>query len=432
MRENRFDTNRHRSKLRAYGAIIFLVFLVLIFLVLVVANSENRYNSDFLKFYLSARFMLGGEGIYTPLTLDTIPGDIQIEPELFDHPILANLNPPILALFMSPLARISYPNAYIVWWLVSLTLGLLSVYLINNAGHQNLSQQNFFELSIIFLLFFPTLLTFLSGQISTLLLFLVVIAWVAGRKGKDRLSGIALGVALSLKLFTGLFIPVLMIQRRWKLLGWYLGTFITLNLVALISVGLDNHIDYLKTISSISWYSASWNTSLMGFLTRIFGGSDSIPLINSPTTGLIINFVVSSIIVITLLWLTKKSDKEKMAAFDLVFSLTIVSMLLISPLGWIYYYVLLLIPLVAAWSAAKKLDSKITQGMIVAAWILCSVPYPLLQGEDIRLVDMFVWSGFPFYGLLLFFIILTIQIRKFRNIPYVQQRENNIKSISAE
>ena len=97
-----------------------------------------------------------------------------------------------------------------------------------------------------------------------------------------------------------------------------------------------------------------------------------------------------------------------MRDFDLVFSLTIVSMLLISPLGWIYYYVLLIIPFIVAWSAAMYLDEKILKGMVIAAWILCSIPYPLLQGEEIRSIDMFVWFGFPFYGLLLMMLVLIV------------------------
>ena len=410
----RLNQESHRPKWRSIGAVIFLVFLVIIFLVLVVANSENRYNSDFLKFYLSARFLLAGENIYSPLTLETIPEDVRIEAELFNQPIHANLNPPLLSLVMLPLGKLNYPNAYIAWWVISLALGLISVYWIFNEYHEDLNNLHVFDLSIIFLLFYPTILTFLSGQVSTLLLFLIVVAWVAGRKGNDSLPGIVLGFALSLKIFTGLFIPLFMIQRRWRLLGWYLGTFIVVNLFSLLVVGIDDHIEYLKSISSVTWYSATWNTSIMGFLTRIFGGSESLPLINSPIIGIILYFTLSLIILITLLWLAYKSKTGELLAFDLLFSLTIVCMLLISPLGWIYYYVLLIIPFVVSWVTAKKQGKTILQGLAIAAWLLCSIPYPRHQIDDIGPVDIFMWSGFPFYGLLLMMLVLIVLLSRLR------------------
>ena len=416
---NIIEKKNTRSRWRITGLTILLVILILVFLVIVTANSANPYNSDFLKFYLSARFWLGEQSIYTPATLDTLPEDIQIDPDLFANPILPNLNPPFQSLLISPFGLLNYPNAYWTWSLVSLALGLLAVYLIFNAYQEELHSLHVFELSIIFLLFFPTILSILSGQISIILLFLITIAWVSARKRKDRLAGIALGIALSFKIFSGLFIPVLIIQRRWNLLKWYLGTFITCNLVAIFLVGWDDHIEYLKTISSITWYSASWNTSFMGFFTRIFGDSESIPIIDSPITGLILTLVLSTLAVLLLLWLAKNTGIDNKYDFDLVFSLTIISILLISPLGWIYYYVVLIIPLIVAWSAAKQLDNKLLKELVVGAWILCSIPYALLiQGEEIRPIDIFIWSGFPLYGLLLFMIILVILFWNSRNKIY--------------
>jgi len=404
-----------RSRWRATGSTIVLAILILMYLIIFAIYAQIPTTTDFLKFYSSARFLLGGQSVYTPVTLDTISNVLNINPDLLITTIHPNLNPPFQTFLISPLGLLSYSIAFWTWSLISLTLGLFSVYLIYDAYRYEFRNSHVFELSIIFLLFFPTILTYTSGQISILLLFLVTIAWTSARSGKDRLAGIALGIALSLKIFSGLFIPVFIVQRRWKLLKWYLGTFFLVNFLAVFAVGLDDHFQYLRAISSITWYSASWNASFMGLFTRIFGGSESIPLINSPTIGSILTLVASTLAVLLLLWFAKLGDNNNKYYFDLVFSLTIVSMLLLSPLGWVYYFVVLIIPLIVAWHAAKQQGDILLKGLLIVAWILCTIPHGLIEGGELRPIDMFTWAGFPFYGLLLFMIILMILLRNSRN-----------------
>jgi hypothetical protein len=118
--------------------------------------------------------------------------------------------------------------------------------------------------------------------------------------------------------------------------------------------------------------------------------------------------------VILLLWIAIIGNDDNKFEFDLVFSTTIVSMLLASPLGWVYYFVILIIPLVVAWYSAKKYKDNKTMGLLIVAWILCTIPYTI-PNEDIRPIDMFTWAAFPFYGLMLFMIILLVLFRNSRN-----------------
>lgn len=403
-----------RSRCRAIGSMILFAILILFFLGVITAYARRPELSDFLKFYASSRFLWEGQSIYTPITVETIPTEINIASQLLVSQIHPNLNPPFQSLLISPLGLLSYSTAFWIWSLISLTLGLISIYLIYNAYRKEFRNSHPFELSIIFLLFFPTILNFSSGQISVLLLFFVTIAWISARSGKDRFAGIAIGIALSLKIFFGLFIPVFIILRRWKLLVWSLGTFFVCNIFTLLAVGSEPHIEYMQTISSVTWYSASWNASIMGFFTRIFGGAESVPLINFPGIGLILIVVFSILVVMFLLWIAIFGNDKNKSEFDLIFSTTLVSMLLVSPFGWIYYFVLLIIPLVVTWYSAKKYKDYIMMGLLIVAWILCSIPYTI-PNENIKPIDMFTWAGFPFYGLLLFMIISIDLFRDYRN-----------------
>ncbi|UCD99720.1 MAG: DUF2029 domain-containing protein, partial [Chloroflexota bacterium] len=291
-----------------------------------------------------------------------------------------------------------------------------SVYLIFDTYRENFQNTHVFELSILFLLFFPTFLSIISGQFSFLLFFLLTLAWIFTRSKKDILAGLVLGIALSFKLFTGLFLLIFLIQRRWRLFIWYLGTFITCNLVALFVVGIDDHLEYLNIMNSINWYSASWNASFMGFFTRIFGGSLSVPFVDSPTKGLILIGIAAILTLLIIIWVAIIDFSKDLKNIDLVFSITTISMLLLSPLGWIYYFVILPIPMVVGWFTAKKFESNKLKTLLVVAWILCTIPYTIAM-KDITPIDMFSWTGFPSYGLLLFFSILVYLFYKSQDQP---------------
>jgi len=415
MSQNHHETYEGQSKWRIIGAMGLLAILILVVFVIINAYAQIPTSSDFLKFYSSVKFLFEGKSIYTPLALDTIPNDIPFDLELITFPIGPNLNPPFQTLLFSPFGFVSYSAAYLIWSFLTVITGLLSVYLIFNAYREELRSSHVFELSIVFLLFFPTVLTIILGQFSVLLLFLFTIAWVSARKGRDRISGFTLGIALSLKIFTGLFIPVFLIQRRWKLLVWYLGTFFLCNLLSIFLVGSDEHLKYLRTISSITWYSSSWNPSLMGFATRIFGGSENIPIINAPAVGIILYSLVSLFLILILFWLTKVQQDEAISGFDLIYCLTIVCILIISPLGWIYYYVLMILPLVFAWTNIKGIGENKSRWLLISAWILFSIPHLRIQGKDLIPIDIFTWAGYPLYGQILFLLSLILIFQRSRN-----------------
>ena len=94
--------------------------------------------------------------------------------------------------------------------------------------------------------------------------------------------------------------------------------------------------------------------------------------------------------------------------YDLWFSLTIVAMLLISPLGWMYYFPCLLIPLAVAWRSSNKTSFKHGYKLLIAfAFLLTTIPQLLIYSADMNdAITCFVWAGFYFYSLLLFSGIL--------------------------
>ena len=164
-------------------------------------------------------------------------GSLQPRPKEFKsrrdklHP---NLNPPFQTLLMLPLSFFGYRTAYWLWSLFSLACGLLGAALLTRAYAGNGYDSLLLLGSWVFLLtYFPTYVTIVYGQFSLVLFLSLVVAWIASKKRKDRVSGVVLGVAMSIKIFMGLFIIFFAVRRRWRLLGWLLITFLFCSLLGL-------------------------------------------------------------------------------------------------------------------------------------------------------------------------------------------------------
>ena len=130
-------------------------------------------------------------------------------------------------------------------------------------------------IAILMLVSFPTWAGAALGQIGLLLLLTLCGAWLAARSGHDRLSGMLFGVALSIKPFTGVFLLVLPWLGRWRLLGWYAGTFAALSLLGAIAAGPGSYLRYLSALHEVNWYAFGWNASLMAPLSVLLGGGEA-------------------------------------------------------------------------------------------------------------------------------------------------------------
>lgn len=125
------------------------------------------------------------------------------------------------------------------------------------------------------------------------------------------------------------------------------------------------------------------------------------------------NFAVYSFSLISLIILTwaawQNNDSSSAIRFALGFGLTIVFMLLISPLGWIYDFPLLILPAtLILWKYAvwKQQFLKLT---VVAIWILLTILLFLPRNQ----VDGFyilLYIGFYAYVLLVFGVLLVCLI----------------------
>ncbi len=188
------------------------------------------------------------------------------------------------------------------------------------------------------------------GAWSVLLLGLMAPAWVGGADRDRALPGLAIGIAVGLRLFPALLLIPLMLFRRKKLVGTAVITALSLNLAGMVifNISFSEVLGGLGDASD-TWLGLGGNASLIKPLAELTDGALALAILLTLSTTLLISWVVS-----------RSGD------YHFVMSLSFVAMLLISPLSWEHYDVILF-PAVA-WSLAQR-ESRFLRGT-ASVWIV--------------------------------------------------------------
>ena len=114
----------------------------------------------------------------------------------FDELLPRNAHPPATVLVALPFGWISdYRTAHLVWNLLTLPLLLLSIVLVMRESKIQSRWWSVFTTIALVLPCSAVLSQLYQGQLNFLLLFLLVAAWSADRRGKQVAAGIAVGAA---------------------------------------------------------------------------------------------------------------------------------------------------------------------------------------------------------------------------------------------
>jgi hypothetical protein len=413
------DTNRSSAfilKDKAALQLLSLCLILVIYLVVVTVWLQNSgpASTDFYKFYSSARYYFEGKGIYTPVSYVPPKPDSRIQTIQTLHP---NLNSPLHTLTFFPFAFLPFKIAFWIWCVISLGIGFLSLHLFARNAFQNISGQVWTGLSILLLLYFPSLINFMLGQYGFVVLLFTVLVWVLARKRKPALCGIVLGVAVCLKSFLGIYVLLFAVRRQWRPIAFAVGSFLVSNSIGLLVFGAAEYRQYIAQHSLVPLYvNSSWNASVMAYFSRIFGGAQNVPWMLLPQLTYIIVYCFAVALVLAVLWVSRPRQKEGLCdRFDLGFSLSTVAMLLISPYGWIYYFPCLLVPLVLSWRIASCSRRERAYKIALAAiWIVTSWPGVLIPPESAELNKPLIWfatAGIYFYALVGFVLVLLTLAR---------------------
>jgi hypothetical protein len=391
------------AKLFSFFAWMLLIFFTLTFYLLRVKLSGLHYGAtDFFKFYQSMRFYFSGQNLYTPTIIE-----IHKKTSVSWITANGNLNPPFFTLFLLPLYYFNYADALKIWSIGSLVSLFLSGWLVLRP----FPQWHKYTLPILtaFAIYIPNSANFAYGQISTYLLVLLAGTWLCGRNKQDICAGILIGIACAVKIFCGLFLIYFLCISRFRLLFTACLTGAAAFLSSVFIFGLDSYFQYHLVLKKIIWYSASWNASFYGFFMRLFSQTEkNKPLFAVPYLTDILTLICSAALLVYLVYSWRKLGSRY---FDIGFSLTLISMLLLSPLGWMYYFGILLIPFLVLIDHSAHSRHQVMIAVNVCIFLLLStLAGDFLVTSSIQTkTQIFFNGGVSFYaliGLLMLYVII--------------------------
>src|SRR5262249_36091530 len=112
---------------------------------------------------------------------------------------------------------------------------------------------------------------FVTGQLAFLMLLPVTLCWRDARHARWERAGAWLGVLLSVKLFFLIFVPYLIVGRRWRALAAMTGTATLCLLSGVLVFPADNYRSWIRALrQSSDWAWLGMNASALGIFQRLF------------------------------------------------------------------------------------------------------------------------------------------------------------------
>jgi hypothetical protein len=357
--------------------------------------------TDFLQEWLSARNYLTGAPVYreVPVSLqEHMPHRQRPDgswPNIaFTDPasgaVIAemkyNAHPPFAVLLAVPFAVLDYPYAHLAWNLLTYGLFLAAIAVVVNELKVPFAWPALFP-AIILLLGNPVLNQLYQGQLNCLLASLITAAWVADRRGRSALGGVAIGLAGAVKLYPLFLLIYFTFTRRWNGLAAGILAFLAANGFTGTVFGMVAFHEYFLTVvpAVAGQFEKSWvNLSLHGFWLRLMEAEQFSSRLDSTTVCTVGRGLAwSGVLAMTLLVARACHRARTREKRDCAFALAMVATLLVSPITWSHYSLLLLLPLVLAWMQASPGSERWVFGAILGLlWLPPNFAAQVWRGQD--------------------------------------------------
>jgi hypothetical protein len=339
--------------------------------------------NDFFQDWTSARNVLEGRPAYLPLSEAAALHGPKVGGRPAVIPSLPwNAHPPTSVLMTLPLALLDYLAASTVWNLLSLIAIAASLALILRELRFPLAAWSILPIATLTLLCNPLRAQVIYGQWNALLLMLLTLGWVADRRDQYQRAGFWVAVAATLKLFPFFFLVYFAIRGRWRAVLACSLWGVVVSLVTVVTLGFDAYRDYYSyVLPTLKQFQAYWsNSSMTAFWLKNFStgaplfGLHIEPVVFAPHLALAGIVASYTLILATTCWFIGRSRfacDTRSRCGDLCFALSTVAMLLLTPVCWEHYLLLLALPLALVWAGLgqSNLQRFAFLILIAAVWV---------------------------------------------------------------
>lgn len=331
---------------------VFILFMAGYYVLL--ASPAVIVDMDFFQDYFAATQLAHQQNIYQryPASFPSLVSstDPLLTTGCFHH----DAHPPLTALLFLPLSWLPARIALDGWLLVNIFLLGIALFIIKQRLFPAVSKKAILVFLVILLFSYSFMENILTGQLTILLFFLIVMAWRSARKGQQARAGLYLAIAALIHLTPALFLGYLAWKRQWRAVITAACAGAAIVVAALPWLPFQVYWQYFTQVSSQDvscWASHFDNKSILGFLSRLFPSAPS-EFYYPPPSPLAATLLIVTIsgLLLLCLWLLRrpvagKSDAARTMIQDSEWGLMMIAMLLISPLTWSHGLLMLCLPL---------------------------------------------------------------------------------------
>jgi hypothetical protein len=381
-------------------------------------TAPGKKIADFFQEWASARNYFTGRAIYTPQR-ETAKTYLNYTARPQDFFVEINGHPPTAVVLAIPFGLLDYNAGFLLWNWLSVVAVVGSATLIMRETRIRFSAWALLP-ALALLIGNPLLQHLACGQLGGFLLLLITGAWIADRRGYSATAGMLLATAMAVKLFPGFLFLYFVWKGKWRTVFVGAATFFAIIGLTAAILGMQSFVDFVQhAMPEVGKYRRTWaNASLDGFWTRLLSAESdrAIPLIAGRWLPKIAYVLSAATLVGTLAYMTRRSRTAE--ANDLSYGLHIAAMLLVSPITWDHYFLLLALPVLLVTHRLAQTDPlrRVLAPSLFLMWLNPLFLWTLFLGADLVNVFTLVSSkeknifvvSLPFYALVTMFAITTI------------------------
>jgi hypothetical protein len=318
-------------------------------------ESDRLFVPDFFQEWASARNFLTGLPVYTSHTI-TLERYLELHPNS-DDPLFVEVNahPPTSILLALPFGGFSFPAAFLLWNILSVAAFAASLCIIARQLRIRISVWTALPVVTLLLVCFPFWNQMVHGNLNLILLLFITGVWAAARTGRPWWAGVLLGAVIAIKLFPAFLCFYFLARKEWKVLVAAAASFAGLTLLTAGILGPETYSYYIMSVMPrFSVFRYVWyNLSLVGFWSKLFDPAletpwmHITPLVHSPLLALVMIGVSFVAVVAVVVRISRRARSQPAA--DMAFGLALIGMILLTPIVWDHYTLLLALPLAVLW-----------------------------------------------------------------------------------
>ncbi len=354
-------------------AIIAAVWIVAVLLLIGTLSKmpAQWHRRDFSNYYESAWALRHGIDPYST-NLTPIGAHLGLETNWLVH---ASETPPFLLCF-EPLTRLRPRIAFWLWIAINFSASAIAMYLLL-ARQRGLPGRTAWLLAGLMLMWAPVTLNFYWGQSQLIVLALMVGAMHAMERDREGTAGLLIAIGALLRAYPLLLVGYFVLRRKWHAVIFLAAGIAAGGFATVAILGFPQTLSFVHAAMWLTDYSVVKrvdNLSLGPFVSRMFWFLTGTSPGSSADWIRRAAILTADVVVLGVTIRATLADENRGDPDWRVYSLWIATALMLTPVGWHHYLVLLAIPFVQmVASASEGRSSSRAIWMAALAYLLSTI-----------------------------------------------------------